>query len=155
MKQILFIYIILLCSLSLFAQENRCITVHMKDGSFAVFPIEKRPRITFEGQVVTISDEHWQISNVQKYTIEDSETTGIINVGQSKGVNGYAVNKEEITIRLDNKTHEVKLYTLSGIEIPSVGKPDENGVLRLSLPQIGENVFLLNIGKETLKIRRP
>lgn len=155
MRRILFLYIILLGSLNLSAQSNNCITVHMKDGSFAVFPVEKRPCITFEGQTVTISDNHWQISNVRKYTIEDSATTGIVNLGQSKSVNGYAINKGEITIRLADKTQKVRLYTLSGIEIRSVGKTDANGVMRLTLPSTDDDVFLLNIGNETLKIRRP
>ena len=155
MKKILFICIMMACALGLSARPNDCMIVHMKDGSYAVFLMEKSPRITFEGQVVTVSDEHWQISNVRKYTIGDSETTGIMNVGKSKGINGYSVNEGQITVRLADKAQKVRLYTLSGMELPLGGKTDANGVLRLSLPKTGDEVFLLNIGNETLKIRRP
>lgn len=155
MKNILLIYVILASTLSLSAKSNEYIVVHMKDGSFVVFPIEKKPRITFGGQVVTISDEHWQISNIKKYTIEDSETIDIVDMGKSKNINGYTINNGQIAIRLADKAQKVGLYTLSGMELPSIGKTDTNGVLRFSLPQTGDGVFLLKIGDETLKIRRP
>ena len=155
MKKILFIYFIMVSTLNLFARKNEYIVVHMKDGSYAVFPIEKKPRITFEGQVVTISDERWQISNIKKYTIEDSETIDMVNLDKSKNINGYTINNGQIAIRLADKAQKVRLYTLGGMELPLLGKPDSNGVLRFSLPQTGDGVFLLKIGDETIKIRKP
>lgn len=155
MKKIILTNILLVCATFLSARPHDCIIVHMKGGSYAVFPIDKNPRIAFEGKVVSISDERWQISNVQKYTIGDSEETGIIEMGGSKNVKGYSLKDGQVVVRLMDKTKHVRLYTLSGIEIPISNKPDANGYLRVKFPSNGDGVFLLNIDGETLKIRKP
>ena len=155
MKKYIFLAATLLVNLNLSARPHDCIIVYMKDGSYAVFPIEKSPRITFEGKVVSISDERWQISNVQKYTIGDSEETGIIEMRGSKNLKGYSLKDGQVVVRLTDKTKTVRLYTLGGMEVPIKDKPDADGYLRLKFPSGGDGVFLLNIDGETLKIRRP
>lgn len=155
MKKIILTSILLTCTAFLSARPHDCIIVYMKGGNYALFPIDKSPRITFEGKVVSISDERWQISNVQKYTIGDSEETGIIEMAGSKNLKGYSLKDGQVIVRLTDKTKQVRLYTLSGIEIPIASKPDANGFLRLKFPSGGDGVFLLNIDGETLKVRRP
>lgn len=155
MKHILIIFVMFLLVLASSAHPHDCIIVHMKGGSYAVFPIDKNPRITFEGKVVSISDERWQISNVQKYTIGDSEETGIIEMKGSKNLKGYSLKDGQVIVRLADKAKQVRLYTLGGMEVPIKDKPDANGYLRLKFPSGGDGVFILNIDGETLKIRRP
>jgi len=155
MKYILSFLLILAFALSASAKPRDCIIVYLSDGSYAVFPIEKRPRITFEGPVVSISDDRWQISNVRKYTIGDSEVTGIVDVNGRQSLKGYSVKNGRLFVQLSDAKQNVRLFALDGKELPLREKPDANGVLRLSLPSPSGSVMLLQIGNETIKIRKP
>lgn len=147
--------LILAFALSASAKPHDCIIVYLTDGSYAVFPTEKKPRITFEGPVVSISDERWQIFNIKKYTIGDSEVTGIVDVNGGRNLKGYSVKDGRVYVRLSDAKQSVRLFALDGKELPLREKPNANGVLCLPLPSQSGSVLLLQIGSETLKIRKP
>lgn len=154
MKHIIFILLIFVCQFT-FAAPRDCLIVHFADGSYVVFPLEQSPRVSFDGGVVQIADKRYQVSNVRKYTIGDSENTGIKSVDNGGTSRPYDFDGKNIILKLANPSQNVSLHTVNGVEIPVNVKPDMQGNIRIPLPQTPDQVFLLTIGNETIKIRRP
>ena len=76
----LIITLLLLTSvLNIQAAPRDCLDVYFSDGSYVTFPLDQSPRMTFDGKTVHIANQHYQISNIRKYTISDSEYLSIKN----------------------------------------------------------------------------
>ena len=153
MKHIITI-VLLFFGLSAYSAPRDCIILHFMDGSYVVVPLEGNPKITFDGNIVQIDNERYQFTNVRKYTIADSENSGIIDIrdGNSGRV---SFDKDQMVVRLNSPSQTVRLHSAVGVEIPIDTKPDVNGVLRIPIPQSPNQVYLLTIGNETIKIRKP
>lgn len=127
-----------------------CMLIHFTNGSKLMLPIANEPKILFNGNVVTIMTERYQLSNISKYTFEDSETVDIKN-STSKEYS-YSKNGNNVTIRLASANTKVKLFTISGLQLP-VQKSDDN-ILSIDLDNYSDNILLLQVGNETIKITR-
>ena len=115
-----------------------------------MLPIANEPKILFNGNVVTIMTERYQLSNISKYTFEDSETVDIKNPTSKEY--SYSKNGNNVTIRLASANTKVKLFTISGLQLP-VQKSDDN-ILSIDLDNYSDNILLLQVGNETIKITR-
>ena len=155
MKHLILFFFFILMRLCASAAPRDCLIVHFTDGSYVVFPLERSPQVTFDGGVVQIADKRYQVTNVRKYTIGDSEHAGIeaINSGDTK--QPYSFDGNTIVVKVGANSQKVSLHTAGGVEIPISAKPDANGFMRIPLPSHSEQVYLLTIGNETIKIRRP
>ena len=60
-----------------------------------------------------------------------------------------------LKIRLKDVSLPIKLYTISGAEIAISKYFDEKGLLSINMSSLREHVYLLKIGDETIKIRKP
>lgn len=154
MKHLIIILLFFVCQFT-YAAPRDCLIVHFVDGSYVVFPLEQSPRVSFDGGVVQIADQRYQVSNVRKYTIGDSENAGIKSVDNGGTSHPYTFDGQNIILKLAHPSQNVRLYTVDGVEIPITTKPDMQGHLRIPLPQTPNQVYLLTIGNETIKIRRP
>ena len=114
-----------------------------------MLPIANEPKIIFDGNVITIMTERYQLSNISKYTIEDSETVDIKNPTSKEY--SYSKNGNHVTIRLASANTKVKLFTISGLQLP-VKKTDD--ILSIDLDNYSDNILLLQVGYETIKITR-
>lgn len=136
------------------AAEHDCLTVHLASGGKVFFPLAEEPVITFDGGVVTIATGRYQISEVRKYTFDDF-ATDIGNVeDDGTTVDGYSPDGRFFSIRLKDASVPVRLRTTGGIEVPLGLKPDGNGVIRIDMSRLGQEIYLLTVGNETIKIRR-
>lgn len=155
LKKLLFLWLLLpVVPLPLNAENNRCLMVHFHDGSTVAFPLSTSPKVTFDGGVLQIATERYQVSNVKKYTFADAGSTGIENVNESDNVANFSNDGRAIVIKLKDGALPVKLYTLGGVEVPLhiVSKADK--VLRIDLSRLSTGIHLLSIGQETIKIVR-
>lgn len=123
--------------------------IHFTNGSKLMLPIANEPKIIFDGNVITIMTERYQLSNISKYTIEDSETVDIKNPTSKEYF--YSKNGNHVTIRLASANTKVKLFTISGLQLP-VKKTDD--ILSIDLDNYSDNILLLQVGYETIKITR-
>lgn len=137
------------------ASPRDCLIVHFTDGSYVVFPLEQSPRVTFDGGVVQIADQRYQVSNVRKYTIGDSDHAGIKSIDDGENSSNYSFDDDCIVVKMASPSQNIRLHTLDGVEIPIHAQPDIHGYLRIPHPQQSGRVYLLTIGSETIKIRRP
>ena len=94
--------------------------------------------------------EQYLLSNISKYTFEDSETVDIKNPTNKDY--SYSKNGNQVTIKLASSNINVKLFTISGLQLP-VDKTDKK-MLSIDLNKYTENIRLLQVGNETVKITR-
>lgn len=139
-----------ICSYSAKAITRDCMLLHFINGSKLLLPVAQEPKILFNGNVITIQTEQYQLSNISKYTFEDSETVDIKNPTSKKY--SYSQNDNHVTVKLASSDMNVKLFTISGLQLP-VNKLDGQ-ILSIDLSKYREKVLLLQVGNETIKITR-
>mgnify|MGYP004675572391 FL=1 len=139
-----------ICSYSAKAIPRDCMLLHFINGSKLLLPVAQEPKILFEGNVITILTEQYLLSNISKYTFEDSETVDIKNPISKEYF--YSQNGNQVTVKLASSDMNVKLFTISGLQLP-VNKLDGQ-ILSIDLSKYREKVLLLQVGNETIKIIR-
>ena len=139
-----------ICAYSAKAIPRDCMLLHFTNGSKLILPVAQEPKILFNGNVITIMTEQYLLSNISKYTFEDSETVDIKNPTNKDY--SYSKNGNQVTIKLASSNINVKLFTISGLQLP-VNKLDGQ-ILSIDLSKYREKVLLLQVGNETIKITR-
>lgn len=139
-----------ICAYSAKAIPRDCMLLHFTNGSKLILPVAQEPKILFNGNVITIMTEQYLLSNISKYTFEDSETVDIKNPTNKDY--SYSKNGNQVTIKLASSNIHVKLFTISGLQLP-VDKTDKK-MLSIDLNKYTENILLLQVGNETVKITR-
>lgn len=139
-----------ICAYSAKAIPRDCMLLHFTNGSKLILPVAQEPKILFNGNVITIMTEQYLLSNISKYTFEDSETVDIKNPTNKDY--SYSKNDNQVTIKLAYSNINVKLFTISGLQLP-VDKTDKK-MLSIDLNKYTENILLLQVGNETVKITR-
>ena len=139
-----------ICAYSAKAIPRDCMLLHFTNGSKLILPVAQAPKILFNGNVITIMTEQYLLSNISKYTFEDSETVDIKNPTNKDY--SYSKNGNQVTIKLASSNINVKLFTISGLQLP-VDKTDKK-MLSIDLNKYTENILLLQVGNETVKITR-
>ena len=102
---------------SMEAQAEDCLILHLKDGNKIMFRLAERPKITFEGGLVCIKTDRLRIENVSKYTIADVSPAGI---DAPKDGAGGAVDVRGNTAYVQTKDGDaqVKCHAADGKELP-------------------------------------
>ena len=139
-----------ICAYSAKAIPRDCMLLHFTNGSKLILPVAQEPKILFNGNVITIMTEQYLLSNISKYTFEDSETVDIKNPTNKDY--SYSKNGNQVTIKLASSNINVKLFTISGLQLP-VDKTEKK-MLSIDLNKYTENILLLQVGNETVKITR-
>ena len=111
-----------ICAYSAKAIPRDCMLLHFTNGSKLILPVAQEPKILFNGNVITIMTEQYLLSNISKYTFEDSETVDIKNPTNKDY--SYSKNGNQVTIKLASSNINVKLFTISGLQLP-VDKTDK------------------------------
>lgn len=137
---------------SAYSQEYKQLVIHFKTGSSAIFPIERQPKITFDNGIVAIDTELYQISNISKYTFNDSDHSNIEAV--DKDGNIVKIEKGAIYFKADKSGIPIKLFEVNGIEHPVNIKDADNGIIKIDLSGLDKKVYMLKIGSETIKIKK-
>lgn len=135
-----------------YSQEHKQLVIHFKTGSSAIFPIERQPKITFDNGIVAIDTELYQISNISKYTFNDSDHSNIEAV--DKDGNIVKIEKGAIYFKADKSGIPIKLFEVNGIEHPVNIKDADNGIIKIDLSGLDKKVYMLKIGSETIKIKK-
>lgn len=149
-KLLLAVTMACICAYSAKAIPRDCMLLHFTNGSKLILPVAQEPKILFNGNVITIMTEQYLLSNISKYTFEDSETVDIKNPTNKDY--SYSKNGNQVTIKLASSNINVKLFTISGLQLP-VDKTEKK-MLSIDLNKYTENILLLQVGNETIKITR-
>jgi len=71
-------------ALKLCAIGHNHLVLYLSSGTTLTIPVEEKPQITFEGTVLCINTERYQMTDVKKYTFSENETVGIETVEAGK-----------------------------------------------------------------------
>lgn len=136
------------------AEESDCLVVMLKNGATLTVPINEMPKITFDGTVMNIATERLQINNVSKYTFASSSGTDIGSVESMRNA-GVTMDGEKAYIRLPKPETDVRCYTVDGKELDVRKRNAGVNVMSINLSEIDQQVFIISVGGESIKIRKP
>ena len=152
MKHITF-FLFLFISLSTHATNH--LILYLNSGTTLSFPVDEKPQITFEGNVLCINTERYQITDVRKYTFSKNEEVGIEAVEvDKKGVALTRLDGEKIAVSVKDTDAAVCVYSSNGIEQKVNNVVDADGRIVLNLEGLMPDVYVVSIGSETFKIRK-
>lgn len=135
------------------AAENNFLVVHLHSGTRLTFSVEEKPQITFEGSILCINTERYQISDVRKYTFDGNEEADIQEIEGSKNSFKF-LDGERISVSVKDPSAIVRIYSSKGIEYPVKRENNANGNVVINMTGLMPDVYIITIGDETIKIRK-
>lgn len=154
MRSLLFILFTTWASLT-HARDTNHLVIHLSSGTRLTLPVEDRPQITFDGNVLCVSTERFQFSDVRKYTFSENEAVGIEAIDADKtGVSLKRLDGEQIAVSVNDASAMVRVYSASGVEQPIRHTASKDGAVILDLTGLVPGVYVISAGGETLKIRK-
>lgn len=115
------------------------LVLFLTSGGRVTIPTNEQPKISFEGSIITVGGTSYQMDNVQKWMVGDPETVGIEDV---------------ITITPKVKGAQAKIYNAAGVEVPAKAMIEANGRVQFDLRGLPAGVYVIQFGKETLKVTK-
>lgn len=154
MRYILFLFIFATI-LPSYAAENNSLVVYLNSGATLLFPVAEKPQLTFEGSILCINTNRYQISDVKKYTFSKNEATGLqeIEGGENK-LDFNFLEGEKISIRVKDPSVVVRIYSSNGIEHAVKRESGTNGSIVVDMASLMPDVYIIAVGEETIKIRK-
>lgn len=155
MKTILLIFTLLFqYNATIHSEDIKSLVVLLKNGSSITFNIDEMPKITFEGTVMNIATERLQISNVNKYTFNGLSGTDIATIENTHNAD-VTLDGDKAYIKLPKPDTNVRCYTVDGKELSVSKRNAGENIISINLSEIDQQVFILNVGGESIKIRKP
>ena len=137
------------------AAENNSLVIYLNSGARIVFPVEEKPQLTFEGSILCINTERYQISDVKKYTFSKNEAAGIQEVeGGNSNLNFNFLEGEKIAISVKTPSVVIRIYSSNGTEYAVKRENDTNDNVVIDMAGLMPDVYIVAVGEETLKIRK-
>lgn len=140
------------CTLNIYA-ETKKLHIIQKSGNYVSLPIADQPKILFEDGVMRVGTEDFLVSNVSKYLIGTDEVLGINGVKE----NNLHIDANDIVngkVNIDNYSGQaIKMYSSNGMEVSCNVSVISNHVV-VDYSSLPAGVYILSIGKETIKIQK-
>lgn len=140
------------CTLNIHA-ENQKLHIIQKSGNHVSISISDQPKILFKDGVMSVGTEEFLVCNVSKYLIGTDEMIGVdrvkddnMHIDANDAVNGK-VSVENYSGQL------IKMYSNNGMEMPCDVKISSNHAI-IDYSALPTGVYILSIGKETIKIQK-
>jgi hypothetical protein len=130
----------------IFASGVRSLCVLLKSGAQIYLPVSEQPKITFDGTVMRVGNGDYQIENVRKWMVVNPEEI-VLNIEDVQKAGTIVYKDGVLTV---SKQADVRAYNAAGMEMPVHLK---NGQVDMSVWP--SDVYVVKVGKETLKIRKP
>ncbi len=157
MKKVLCTFMLMLMASFAKADDgNVSLVVWTKDGTQAIYELQQRPLVTFEGTDLVITGDgieaKYPTANLVRFTYMNVPADGILDKDADNEQVRYTDSQLIITQLKAGSV--VSVYTADGRLVDSRTKPD-GGTLRLPLSSLGTGVYIVKInGSQTFKIAR-
>lgn len=137
---------------SVISKEYTYLVIHFKSGNSAIYPIDRRPKITFSEGAVLIDTECFQFSNISKYTFEDASYSDIEEIES----NGYVFKMEQnvLYVKASPASMPFRLFQVDGLEIPVRVESVGERLVKIDFVGLKSGVYILQMGSETVKIKK-
>lgn len=149
----LFLLLIIVSNITLFAQKKDYLVVKFTSGETMSFAIKDKPKVVLDGFVLRISTNQYLLSNVSSYTFDDSEMLNINNKKESDTKIEYSREDKVVTIFSTKPIETICLYKIDGTELPAKINGANKERIQIDLSSWKEPFLLLQVGKETFKIK--
>lgn len=133
--------IALLCCAAFAKAENKALRIEFNDGKTALYSLAGNPVVTFEGNVFTIkstgAETSYPRADVKNFTFVKDES-GIKNLTD---VTKYSYSGNVFSCA----GNEINVYDMSGVRVA-------NGMDSVSLNGLGDGVYIVRAGKQSIKV---
>lgn len=152
MKSIIITFLLGLFAIQAKAEDQK-LHIIQKSGNHVSISIAGQPKITFEDGVMRVGTEDFLVSNVSKYLIGTDDVLGIDGVKENK-LHIDANNAVNGKVSIDNYSGQlIKMYSSNGMEVACDVKVTSNNAI-IDYSSLPAGVYILSIGKETIKIQK-
>ena len=137
------------------AAESNSLVIYLNSGARIVFPVEEKPQMTFEGSILCINTDRYQISDVKKYTFSRNEAAGIQEVeGGKNNLDFNFLDGEKMAISVKDPSVSIRIYSSNGTEYAVKRENGTNGNVVIDMAGLTPDVYIVAVGEETLKVRK-
>ena len=142
---------LLLFPIAIVASPRDCMVIHLQSDACLVFMLEDEPQIFFTENGFEIGLHSLQLSEVVKYTFEDSENLpeGLSDVVIESDIK---IRDGIVVVSAKHARDKVCLYNALGQEITYMPVYSSAESVIIDINQLPVGVYLLHVGSETLKI---
>lgn len=135
------------------AQEQK-VHIILKSGNHVSIPIADQPKIVFDNGVMSVGKEDFLVSNVMKYIIGTDEELSAIDNAYFDVICIDAKDAANGTVLISNYNgHQIKMYSANGMEVPC--KVSINAATaKVDYSSLPTGIYILNVGKENIKIQK-
>lgn len=135
--------LILACNMS--AESERSLVIILKSGSYVCVPVNDNPKIEFDGTLMRVGNNDFQIEGVRKWQIGDAEEI-ISGITETKAQNGI---RYKDGVLLVGNVKDVQICNSAGLEMTA--RVIDGKIDMTSWPQ---GIYVIKAGEETLKIKK-
>lgn len=141
----LILAIIFLIVGNIFAESERSLVVILKSGNYVCVPVSDNPKIEFDGTLMRVGNNDFQIESVRKWQIGDAEEI-ISGITETKAQNGIRYKDGVLVV---GNVKDVQICNAAGLEMPT--RVVDGKIDITSWPQ---GIYVIKAGEETLKIKK-
>lgn len=150
MKNKIILFLLLFFAVGLSAQGQTALVVELRDGSCASFLLAEQPKITFEGEMMSIvsskTDMEFVRSEVKKYRFVDS----VASIAEVEDASQATFDGNTLIVSGLSDETVVTVYTLSGLSVKK--STPSSGVCTISLESLPSALYIVNYNNTTIKI---
>lgn len=158
MRKIILLFIV--CCITIVgraAEAPKYFAVWLKNGQRIDLMLSEKPNVSFTSGTLkftaTSSSVEYNANDVKEFTLEATQSTGIQDANDGGKECRVSQSGDVLSISGADPYAKISIYSAGGMLI-STHSADGNGVLNVSLNQLGPGVYVLNIASTTLKIIR-
>ena len=127
------------------AESEQSLVVILKSGSYVCVPVNDKPKIEFDGTLMRVGNNDFQIEGVRKWQIGDAEEI-ISGITETKAQNGIRYKDGVLIV---GNVKDVQICNTAGLEMPA--RVVDGKIDMTSWPQ---GIYVIKAGEETLKIKK-
>lgn len=129
----------------IFAVGERSLVVILKSGNYVCVPVNDNLKIEFDGTLMCVGNNDFQIEGVRKWQIGDAEEI-ISGITETKAQNGIRYKDGVLIV---GNVKNVQICNAAGLEMPA--RVIDGKIDITSWPQ---GIYVIKAGEETLKIKK-
>lgn len=156
MKRLALSFLMLIGTLSSFADDINAMMLHLSSGKSVICMLDEKPIVSFCGDELILTTHmnavSYQSSNVLKFTYlyVDPAAVGKVEMSQSM----FSFSGNTLTVTGIEPDSQVAVYSVDGVLVASA-KTNQKGSATISLPEQSGKVYVVKTSVANFKITKP
>lgn len=136
-------------SSELMAEDIQSIAIHLKSGERIFIPFYEDTTLKFDDGSLIIADDNYAITEIKKYTFEPIPAG--IGIIETVGDIVFSMKDGYLYVKDSGKEKNINLYDVNGIRYELNVIQIDNETKSIDITGLSPNLYILNIGGESLK----